>query len=102
VPSFKITCGTLKVTVAGSVLGSISPMNEQVAANSNTLKGGLTCKSTTGVPSKTKYTNNKGEAKETRLTATVAEKEANACELIGTSEAATFALLPNKMIEIVG
>ena len=104
VNEFSFTCnaGTLKVKVKGNALGSIEPGYKEVEKGSNEIKVGLTCSSTTGVPSKTKYTNFKGEAKVTALTVTVAGKSAGGCELVGSSTTSTISLLPNKMVEVLG
>ena len=103
VTEFSVKCnnGALTVKIKGSLLASITPINKDIEKGSNTFEGGLTCKAT-GLPSKTKYTNAKGEAKETSLTVTVAGKSASACQLIGTVETSTILLLPSKMVEIMG
>jgi hypothetical protein len=102
VKSVKITCGAVKVTLNGTLLGSITPLNTEVAAGSNTVAAGLTCSATSGKPSKTSYINDKGEATKAALTAVSGGIEGEACELVGTAETSTIKLLPTKMIEIMG
>jgi hypothetical protein len=99
----EVTCGAVEITVSGSVLGSLAPLNKEVSSGSNELEGGLACGRTSGTPAKTKYVSNrKGEAAETKLTVSSGGVRAGGCELVGTSETATIKLLPNKMIELMG
>jgi hypothetical protein len=99
----EVTCGAVEITVSGSVLGSLAPLNKQISSGSNELEGGLACSRTSGTPAKTKYVSNrKGEAAETKLTVNSGGVRASGCELVGTSETATIRLLPNKMVELMG
>jgi hypothetical protein len=102
IKSLTIICGMVEVSVKGSELGSIEPINTEIEAGSNRITAGLTCSKTLGVPSKTKYKNNKGEEKTAELTVTAGGVRSKGCELIGTSETSTIKLLPNVAIELVG
>lgn len=81
VREFNIECGGATITIKGSVLGTVETAGGQVSE----VKGGLYCSSTPGKPEKTKYTNPKGEEKETKLEVTAARRTVEGCELIGTT-----------------
>jgi hypothetical protein len=94
--------GRLEVEVKGSVLGSIGPLNTEIGVGANTIKGGLICSRTNGVPLKTKYINTEGKETEAALSVKSGGTTARGCELVGNSESATVLLLPNKMVELMG
>jgi hypothetical protein len=100
--SLKVICNkTLEVTVKGSLLGSLAPLNKQIESGSNTIESSISCKET-GVPTKTKYINQEGKEATAELSVKAGGVTAKACELIGTKENEVIKLLPNKMVEIMG
>jgi hypothetical protein len=100
---FSITCGVEKVTVKGSVLGPIMPLNKETTEG----EGSILCSRTSGVPVKTEYTNDSGEKKTAKLEVTEAGKTSAACILIGSTEtfAESYVIEKNSvitMLELMG
>ena len=103
IPEVKILCGTAaKIKVRGSVLSLITPINTIVKSGSNTTQAALHCTSTVGEAEETRYWNQSGVEEHTKLEVNGGVSFEKACELIGTTSTSTFALLPNKEIEIDG
>jgi hypothetical protein len=81
VREFSVECGSSTITIKGSQLGTVETAGGQTSES----KGGLYCSSTPGKPEKTKYTNPKGEEKETKLEITAARRTVEGCQLVGTT-----------------
>jgi len=94
--------GRLEILIKGQTLGSISPLNAEVAAGSNTISGGVTCTRLSGLATKTKYVSSEGREANAELKIKTGGTTSRTCELIGNAETAVIKLLPNKMVELMG
>ncbi len=102
VPEFEIECEALLTKISGTSLGLLNPINTAVRAESDEIKGSLTCSATVGTPAETQYWNTEGREGTAELIAKSGGKKARGCELIGTTPTSFVTLLPTKEIEIDG
>ncbi len=103
ISEFTMKCpGGSEVKLKGSVLGYVEPIESKIGKESNTSQGALRCTSTSGVPEKTKFTNQKGEAGVANLKIKAGGLNETGCLLLTNSSTGTITLLPTKAVELFG